>query len=112
MASYDGTKYLNGGSHLDSHANMIVIGKHYYVLANSGHTAELHTFAEDIRSLQRVPIVDALLLYECPYTGKIFILVARNVLYVPSMVHNLIPSFVLRQAGLVVNNKPNTLQLT
>ena len=99
---------MNGGSHLDSHANMIVFGKHCYVIANSGHTAEGHVFTEDvgIGSMKRVPIIDDLILYECPYTGKIFILVERNVFYTPSMDHNLIPPFVLRQAGLVVNDTP------
>ena len=75
------------------------------MIANLGHTAKVHGFSEEVGSIKRVPIIDALILYECLYKGKIFILVGRNVLYVPSMEHNLIPPFVLRQAGLVVNDK-------
>ena len=54
----------------------------------------------------KVPIVDTLIVFECPYTEKIFLLVARNVLYVESMDHNLIPPFILREAGLICNNRP------
>ena len=70
------------------------------MLANPGYTEKWHTFTDEVGSLQRVPIFDALILYECPYTRKIFILVAINELYVPSKEHNLLPPFVMRQAGL------------
>ena len=35
---------------------------------------------------------------------KTYILALRNALYIPSMTHNLIPSFVMREAGLCVND--------
>jgi hypothetical protein len=50
------------------------------------------------------PIVDADVRYECPYKGTSYILVIRNALYVPSMKNNLIPPFVMREAGVKVND--------
>ena len=41
-----------------------------------------------------------------PYSMKTYLLSIRNALYVPSMTHNLIPPFIMREAGLVVNDVP------
>ena len=49
-------------------------------------------------------ILDALFLFEDPYTGRIFIPVGRNVLYVTSKEHNLTLPSVLWQAGLELND--------
>ena len=38
-----------------------------------------------------VPIFDGDLSYDCPHTGKVYFLVLRNALHIPSMDHNLIP---------------------
>ena len=54
-----------------------------------------------------VPIVvDAMIVYEGEYSGKLYFLVARNALYVESVDHNLIPPFILREVGLIVNERP------
>ena len=50
-------------------------------------------------------LVDAALLYECPYEGKSYILVIRNAIHVDSMENNLIPPFILRETGLQVNER-------
>ena len=90
---------------LVSHVNMFVAGKHAFVLAKSGKTATVCAFSPDIAP-SAIPIVDCALLYECPYSGKSYILVARNVLHVATMDHNLVPPFLLREAGLVVKDVP------
>ena len=51
----------------------------------------------------KVPIVDAVVAYDCPYTGNTYILLMRNELYIASIKHNLIPPFILRDAGLTVS---------
>ena len=50
-------------------------------------------------------LVDAALLYECPYEGKSYILVIRNAIHIDSMENNLILPFILREAGLQVNER-------
>ena len=59
----------------------------------------------DYKAMQ-VPMVDAVVLYNCPYDGKEYILVIRNALHVPSMQNNLIPPFMLREAGIEVKETP------
>ena len=90
---------------LDSHANMVVVGRHCLIIHKTGKTADVSAFTPDLESIE-IPIVDAALVYYCPYTGKEYVLLLRNALYVPSMQHNLIPPFIMREAGLLVNDTP------
>ena len=80
-------------------------GKGCYIISRSSHTAVVNAFTKDVGTIE-VPIVDALLVYEDEFTGKIYYLIARNVLYVESMEYCLLPPFVLREAGLTVNERP------
>jgi hypothetical protein len=91
---------------LDSHANMIVVGKHATIVARTGRHAEVQAFSNECNSLQKVPIVDAAIAYDDIYSGKTYILLMKNVLYVQTMERNLIPPFILRKAGLIVNDVP------
>ena len=93
-------------SELDTHANMAVVGKHAFILQESGRTAEVNPFSPDCGTLQEVPIVDAVVAYDCPYSLKTYILVIMNALHIPSMEHNLLPPFILREAGVEVNDVP------
>ena len=45
-------------------------------------------------------------MYVCPYTGKGALLVVQNALHVPSMTNNLIPPFMIREAGITLNDIP------
>ena len=90
---------------LDSHANMGCAGKHAYIIADVGKYVEVSPFSPDYEPI-RVPLVDAAIQYDDPYTGDTIILVLRNVLYVKSMEVNLIPPFMMREAGIVVNDTP------
>ena len=102
----DDVEHEQSRSELDTHANMVVVGKHSLILNQSGRTAEVAPFSPDCGSLESVPIVDAVVAYDCPYEMKTYILVLTNALYVPSMDHNLLPPFILREAGLEVNDVP------
>ena len=90
---------------LDSHANMLVVGKHAYIIAKTGKKVDVSPFTPDYKPLT-VPLVDATVKYDNPYDGKTYILVLRNALYVPSMDHNLIPPFMLWEMGVTVNDVP------
>jgi hypothetical protein len=90
---------------LDSHANMPVVGSNAYILAETGQTADVNAFTPDFPTMQ-VPVVDAAVQYDCPYTGCTYILVIRNALSVPSLKHNLIPPFMMREAGVQVADTP------
>ena len=103
----DGSIMANNVSRteLDSHANMPVVGKNCYVLAETGKSADVSPYTPDYDAM-KVPIVDAAVRYDCKFTGQSYALVIRNALYVPAMSNNLIPPFILREAGIQVNDTP------
>ena len=90
---------------LDSLANMPVIGMNAYILSKIGETVDVAPFTPDYKPIS-VELVEAALKYECPYSGKVKILIIRRGLYVPSMTHNLLPPFMLREAGITINEVP------
>ena len=96
-----------GGSRteLDSHANMPVIGRNSYVINWTGKTVDVSPFAPHYSSTT-AELVDAALKYDCPYDGKTYILVVRNAIYLKSMENNLLPPFLLREAGIIINDRP------
>ena len=93
-------------SELDSHANMVVVGRNAYIIQDTGRRADVSQFTPDYEALNLVPIVDAAMLYSCPFTGEDHILIVHDALYVPSMENNLIPPFVMRAAGVKVSDTP------
>ena len=84
---------------------MIVCGKYCNILSQSGINATVSAFTDDVGTMQ-IPIVDAVIEYNCPDTTKIWLLIVRNVLYVESMDHNLILPFILCDGGMQVNDRP------
>ena len=89
---------------LDSHANMPVVGKGAQV-EYTGRTADANAFSPTYDTAQ-LPIVDAVLQYDCPHSGKTYLLIIRNALYVPEMTNHLIPPFAMREAGIIVHDVP------
>ena len=68
-------------SELDSHANMVVLGQHCYIISSSGRLAEVNAFAREVGIMKSFPIVAAIV-YKCPYSMMTYLLMVRNVLYV------------------------------
>ena len=88
---------------LDSHANMVVVGRHAYILLDMGRTAKVNLFTPDYELMQ-VPIVNADVQYERPYSRMLHVLVIQNALHILLMRHNLVPPFVIREEGIQVND--------
>ena len=59
---------------LDSHANMVVIGAQGTIIQKKGKYADINWFSSDVGIMSRVPIVDAVLAYDCPISGKMIVL--------------------------------------
>ena len=93
-------------SELDSHANMVVLGKECFVFEPTGKTCSVEPFSSELGIAQNVPIVDAALAYDCPFTYETYILIIRNALHIETMQHNLIPPFIMREGGVQVNDIP------
>ena len=93
-------------SELDSHANMVVLGKECFIFESTGKTCNVEPFSSELGIAENIPIVDAALAYDCPFTHETYILIVRNALHINSMNHHLIPPFIMREAGLKVNDIP------
>ena len=87
---------LEPTTELDSHANMVVVGQQATIISGPTTYAEVRAFADDCKTLQKVPIMDVAIAYDCPSSHETYILIVRNALLVKSMVHNLIPPFIMR----------------
>ena len=90
---------------LDSHANMPVVGCHCVVVQDAGRSVDVNPFTPDYKSMT-VRVVDAVVRYDCPYTGASVLLMLWNALHVPSMSNNLVPPFAIREAGVQLNDTP------
>ena len=91
---------------LDLHANMVVVGKQAFIFSHSGQYTNVQAFAEEVEGLSSVPIANVVIAYDCPSSVETHILVVRNALCVLKMEINLIPPFILREAGLILNDTP------
>ena len=93
---------------LDSHANMVVVGRNCTVFDSTGKTCTVNSFAESAGRLEHVPIVDAVVAYDCPYNAKVYLLLMRNALQVSDIQVNLLPPFIVREAGLHIDDCPKS----
>ena len=85
---------------------MVVVGKHITIIARTGKSCEVQAFSSECDTLREIAIVNEAVGYDCTETGKAWVLILKNALYVPTMERNLIPPFIIREAGLQVNNVP------
>ena len=85
---------------------MVVVCKHALAVAHTGKTVEVQPFSPVCKTMESVLIVDAVVKWTCPHTDETCLLLMKNALHVPSMSHNLIPPFVMREAGIRVNDVP------
>ena len=85
---------------------MIVVGNNCQIIEDTGMTVQVKPFTEQCQTLDSVPIVNAVIKYTCPVSDESYLLMIMNVIHVPSMQHNLIPPFILREAGIIVNDVP------
>ncbi len=91
---------------LDSHANMAAAGSDCTVIATSGCHATVTPFSSNLPTMNMVEIGDVALAYDDPISLLTYLLVMRNALLIPTMDHNLTPPFLIRLAGLQVDETP------
>ncbi len=94
---------------LDSHADSPVVGRNSYLLFKTGKTVNVKGFTKTLGSIKSIPVVHAAVLYTDEVTGLEYILVINNALYFENMEHNLLPPFLVRLAGLEVDECPKFL---
>ena len=102
MENYSG----QSATELDSHANMAVAGANVSIISKSGLVATVTPFSDDLPPMDNVEIGDVAIAYDDPRTGVTYILIIRNALLIPTMTHNLIPPFLIQEAGLFLDETP------
>ena len=92
---------------LDSHANMLVFEKNWFVFdLVHGRIVDVSPFEPSLGLSKKIPIVDAALAYYFPYNHKTCILLDCNALHVPSTENNLVPPFIVCESGALVHDGP------
>ena len=94
---------------LDSHADSPVVGRHARIIRHTGNEVKVSGFSDELGKSLTAEIVDAMLSYDCKFTGNIYLLVIRNAIYLRKMRVNLIPPFMMRIAGIELNECPTLL---
>ena len=107
-ANSEGADIIGPRTELDSHANMVVVGQDCTIFDDTGLTCTVNAFTKSAGRLEKVPIVDAVVAYDCPLQAKTFLLLMRNALYVPEIHVNLLPPFIVRETGLQINECPKS----
>ena len=106
-ASVDTSPTLESHTELDSHANMVVLDRNCFVFDGvHGHKCDVDPFDPCIGTANKIPTVDAAVAYTCPYTHEIYVMIARNAFYVPSIDNSLTPPFILWEAEVNVSDTP------
>ena len=106
VSSIGRSDFCVSNTELDYHYNMVVIRSQSFVFSHSGQYANVRAFTEEVQVLPKVLIVDKVIVYYFLYSGETYLLVFSNSLCVPLMDHNFVPPFVLRESGLILNDKP------
>ena len=85
---------------------MVVVGNDCTIFDDTGQTCTVNAFSESAGCLEKVLIVDAVVAYDCPFQAKTYLLMMRNALHIPDIKVNLIPPFIIREAGIQINECP------
>ena len=88
---------------LDSHANMVSVGKKTCIIQSYGKSSDARPLSNECSNMKRVPIIYAELEYNFKHTIKTYLLMMSNTIYITSMEKNLIPPFIMHEADILVN---------
>jgi hypothetical protein len=91
---------------LDSHTKLAVAGSETTIIACSGAFSNVTLFSKDLPAMDMVEIGDDVMCFYDPILLETYILVMKNVMLIPSMGHNLIPPFLIQEAGLIPDATP------
>ena len=103
----DGNHNMNNSisrTDLDSHTNMVVLGKHSHVGDNTGKIAQISPFTLDYKSMENISIASGSITYEHPYSEESYVMICHNTLHIPSMLNILTHPFIMRKAEVTLND--------
>ena len=81
ISAIRGDQNMDGSqTELDSHANMCVFGRNSMIISESNRSVDINAFAEEAGGINKVPIADIMVAYDCKRTHQVYLLIARNAL--------------------------------
>jgi hypothetical protein len=97
-----------GRLELDTHADTCVAGANTMVLDLTGKTVSVTPFCEsEYEAIDEIPVATVATAYDCPNTGKVYVLVINEALYFGErMNHSLLCPNQLRANGVRVDDCP------
>ena len=99
---------IESKSELDNHVNMVVAGSQCVVFDDTKKTCTVNSFSESAGRLDNIRIVDIVMAYDCPFKSKTYLLLMRNALHIPELPLNLLPPFIMREGGIIVDECPKS----
>ena len=94
---------------LDSHADSPVTDANAHILEQTGRTVSVCGFTDELGKPLLVEVVHAAVVFDCPTTGNSYVMVLNNALHVPSLDCSLTNPFIMRLAGIVIDECPKFL---
>ena len=97
---------------LDSHADTSVVGRDTALLIHDYETpVRVPGYNEDGGGRSNCHIVSAVVAYDHPASGEVYMLVIHQTILIPDMLNNLLCPMQLRDHGLTVNDEPKYMAL-
>ena len=93
-------------SELDSHADTCCFGQHCLVLGVTAISVEVVPFLPSIGTVKDISVCTVAVAYDDPLSHSTYILIFHQVLFFPTMLHNLLCPQQLRNNQLIVNDVP------
>ena len=106
------TSLLEQRTELDSHADTSVVGCDTALLIHDYETpVQVQGYNGDVGERSNCRFVSAVVAYDHPASGDVYMLVIHQAILIPSMSHNLLCPMQLRDHGLTVNDEPKYMAL-
>ena len=105
------TKVVGSTVELDSHADSPVVGEDAFILERTGRKVSVSGFTDALGQSLLVDVVHAAIAYDCDVSGTTYLMIVHNALLVPSIKSCLINPFMMRLAGVQVDECPKFLAL-
>ena len=97
---------------LDSHADTSVVGKESVLLIHDYETpVDVHGYTEEVGHISNCRIISAVIAYDHPEMGDMYMLVIHQAILIPEMQNNLLCPMQLRNHGLAVIDEPKYMAL-
>ena len=87
---------------------MVVDGPQCKIFDKTWKNRTVNSFSESAGQMDNAPIVDVAVAYDCTSKSKTYGHLMHKSLYIQELYVNLIPPFIMREAGVIVEECPKS----